>query len=419
MQQLLQINLKNTLLFILFMVTTISMSAQVVYQGNAKSSPPHNSPFDVAVISNFNIPDGTNVLLVVGTRISGSTATVTSINYNGVTYTTQEIQQAINGGGNQSLWAIPMGNITGGGITANLTISWSGGPTGGYGGIAASFSNVNQTTPIDGNVNSITTSVSVATTLAGNMAIDFIGAGGTPVFSAGSGQTGPVINAPINSNANRISMSYELATGATTVMDWSNAGGSNALVHLGNYIIANSYAVLPVELTQFEAMPKNEVIELAWQTASEENNEGFGIERSMDGKNWEVLEFMPGQGTTVETQDYSFTDHRPNKGMNYYRLKQIDFDGAYEYSKIETVDFGEAENHTGLSIFPNPVNNQLNIKGGAGKLVISNVFGQVVQQAIFEQTNFSLDVGHLPKGQYILSITKSNGTLSTKRFVKQ
>jgi Secretion system C-terminal sorting domain len=95
---------------------------------------------------------------------------------------------------------------------------------------------------------------------------------------------------------------------------------------------------LPIELTSFIAKLNNNKTVLVWQTASEKNNQGFEIQRSTDGKDWLVLNFVKGVGTATTTQNYQFTDEKPNYGINYYRLKQIDFDGISVYSKTISVD---------------------------------------------------------------------------------
>ncbi len=95
---------------------------------------------------------------------------------------------------------------------------------------------------------------------------------------------------------------------------------------------------LPVELLFFSATVNNQKqVILNWATASELNNDFFTVERSIDGLNWEVVEFVNGNGTTPLRNDYSTTDIRPFTGLSYYRLKQTDFDGAFEYSYIVSV----------------------------------------------------------------------------------
>jgi|GEM_PF-4949306 len=183
------------------------------------------------------------------------------------------------------------------------------------------------------------------------------------------------------------------------------------------------YAVevpLPVELLSFEAsLIEAKVIRLNWKTATESNNEGFVIEHSKDAKEWKVLDFVNGRGTTMYVQSYTYLHKRPKVGVNYYRLKQIDFDGTPSFSNIISVHFqAEAQK---VRLFPNPTNGQLNIdleKEGAFQISILNA-----QQVIFkiftkinEQT-VSLDLADLQPGWYLISISGGERTL-LKSFVK-
>jgi hypothetical protein len=125
---------------------------------------------------------------------------------------------------------------------------------------------------------------------------------------------------------------------------------------LGEDLMCASYGFvgpLPIELIYFSVATKDRQAILDWKTAAETNNFGFVIERSADARNWDILGFEPGHGTTVLTQNYSFLDSRPLPGYNYYRLKQIDFDGHFEYSDIKNVLFQSSANQK-LEIFPNP-----------------------------------------------------------------
>ena len=87
---------------------------------------------------------------------------------------------------------------------------------------------------------------------------------------------------------------------------------------------------LPIELVGFQVKVINEGVELYWETESETDNEGFEIQR-MSGVNmdWEVLDFVRGNGTTEYAQDYYYFDRTPPPGNHYYRLKQIDFEGTF------------------------------------------------------------------------------------------
>ncbi|MBK6621233.1 MAG: T9SS type A sorting domain-containing protein [Saprospirales bacterium] len=114
-------------------------------------------------------------------------------------------------------------------------------------------------------------------------------------------------------------------------------------------------SALPVTWLSFRAEPVNDAVNLYWSTASESNNEGFGVERSANGRDWETIAFVPGAGTTSEVQTYHFTDESPvtsHQSLIYYRLKQTDYDGAFEYSPIRVVEFGDAG--LGVRVYPNP-----------------------------------------------------------------
>ncbi|MFQ3596987.1 MAG: hypothetical protein SNJ66_01460, partial [Chloroherpetonaceae bacterium] len=112
---------------------------------------------------------------------------------------------------------------------------------------------------------------------------------------------------------------------------------------------------LPVELTSFTARKTAQGVELAWQTASEQNNAGFEVERKSEGATWNTLGFVRGNGTTTEAQSYSFLDNSAS-GKVQYRLKQVDFDGQFEYSNIIEVDAGLPKTFELSQNYPNPFN---------------------------------------------------------------
>jgi hypothetical protein len=112
---------------------------------------------------------------------------------------------------------------------------------------------------------------------------------------------------------------------------------------------------LPVELTAFNAQVLSEGVQLTWRTASEQNNAGFEVQRSNDQANWTTLGFVRGAGTTTEAQSYSFTDAQAS-GRVFYRLKQIDFDGQFEYSNVIEVDAGTPKTFVLEQNYPNPFN---------------------------------------------------------------
>jgi agmatine/peptidylarginine deiminase len=133
---------------------------------------------------------------------------------------------------------------------------------------------------------------------------------------------------------------------------------------------------VPVELSSFSASTVGNDVELNWVTASEINNSGFEIERhterSRSMTSWEKIGFVSGKGTTTEQQFYSFEDGNLLSGKYSYRLKQIDFDGSFEYSNIVEVEVGMPDEFSLLQNFPNPFNPTTKIKFS----VPSNVKGE-------------------------------------------
>ncbi len=96
---------------------------------------------------------------------------------------------------------------------------------------------------------------------------------------------------------------------------------------------------LPVELISFNGINLGNKNELKWTTAAETDNDYFVIQRSADGNNFESLKEIPGAGNSTSRVDYSFIDTNPFEGINYYRLKQVDFSGNYRYSEIITLKY--------------------------------------------------------------------------------
>ncbi len=125
--------------------------------------------------------------------------------------------------------------------------------------------------------------------------------------------------------------------------------------------------IVPVELSSFSASVDGNNITLNWSTATETNNSGFEIQRSKDSKieklqNWESIGFVNGKGTTTETQTYSFADNDLSSGNYVYRLKQIDFDGKFEYSKIIEAEINAIAEFALEQNYPNPFNPSTSIR---------------------------------------------------------
>ncbi len=196
---------------------------------------------------------------------------------------------------------------------------------------------------------------------------------------------------------------------------------SHTVVYNGNGVFEIS--VLPVELVDFSARKNDNAINLHWRTASELNNEGFQIEHSADGAIWSNIGFVAGHGTSHEEQSYNYTDQRPLTGMNYYRLKQMDFDGNNEYSPIRSVYF-EKESQSGISVFPNPVSNSeltLVLNNGLeenGILRLYSLTGNLLRKVSLNATATSISTDGLNAGVYILEVTDGRETWQERLIIQ-
>lgn len=186
---------------------------------------------------------------------------------------------------------------------------------------------------------------------------------------------------------------------------WDNSVSPTEAPSIGAY---QSAAVLPIELMDFYAFKKNEQVELEWQTAWEQNNLGFEVQHSKDGKSWDVISFEEGKGNSDQLNHYQYTHRSPNVGDNYYRLKQIDFDdhGTDDgnYSSMEYVYF-EDESSLGIDVFPNPSSGFIHIRNSNNGLfnwiLLDSSGREIIQQKQLTKEQ-QIDLSMLPKGLYVL-----------------
>ena len=171
--------------------------------------------------------------------------------------------------------------------------------------------------------------------------------------------------------------------------------------------------VIPVELTSFAAVVDNDLVELSWITATETNNQGFEVQRSAGGE-FETLAFVEGHGTTTEIQAYAYTDREVNDGSYSYRLKQIDFDGTFEYSNVVEVDVSTPKVFALDQNYPNPFNPSTKIAfrlavDSKVSLKVFDVLGQEVvtlvnTNLVAGSHNVNFDASSLNSGIYFYRI---------------
>jgi hypothetical protein len=191
---------------------------------------------------------------------------------------------------------------------------------------------------------------------------------------------------------------YLVTSSSVVGFSWFNGGGNNA-------------NPLPIELLNFNATMNNRVVDLTWQTASEQNNDFFTVERSADGFEFEPLTIVKGAENSNELLSYTAQDLKPLEGVSYYRLKQTDFDGAFDYSEIKVVS---SEISDEVLIFPNPSNGIVNFKSDKEitDLRISTSEGKV----LFHEVNSSEFRLELPIGVYYATL-EIQGILYSKKVV--
>ncbi len=152
-------------------------------------------------------------------------------------------------------------------------------------------------------------------------------------------------------------------TEPTWPVDLIGIGSQYSTTGIGGYQLLPRYItdfipvpVVPVELTSFSASVAEGVAVLSWETATENNNSGFEIERSLDGKSFVKVGFISGHGTTTKVNTYSYSDKLQNAGEFYYRLKQIDFNGSYKYSEVVQATSIAPKSFSLSQNYPNPFN---------------------------------------------------------------
>lgn len=187
--------------------------------------------------------------------------------------------------------------------------------------------------------------------------------------------------------------------------------------------------VIPVELISFNAEQYEGGVKLSWITATELNNQGFDIERKT-GNVWEKVGFVEGNGTTTEAHYYTFTDNTNSFiGINkvYYRLKQMDFDGSFEFSDIVEVTINLPNIYNLSQNYPNPFNPVTNIEvsipeSGFINLGIFDILGNKVATVVNKELtvgsyNFKFDGAELSSGIYYYKLTTKNYTAIKKMIL--
>jgi hypothetical protein len=197
-------------------------------------------------------------------------------------------------------------------------------------------------------------------------------------------------------------------------------GGTLVPGHDLFFTMSGVMSVLPVELSKFEATYQSDRTELRWETSFEENNRGFEIERSQDLRNWSKIGFVEGENDR-QGATYRFTDALIfENGLFYYRLKQVDWDGQFEYSSVLTIQAKGIRQPPVATAFPNPASagGQVGLKQLENEEVLQlsllNQNGQLITKGSTTPLAIPADI---PAGIYLLKIDYTRASTEVTRLV--
>jgi len=182
---------------------------------------------------------------------------------------------------------------------------------------------------------------------------------------------------------------------------------------------------LPVGFTRFIATCLPDAVQLGWTTVSEQNNQGFYPEKSLDGANWQELGFVAGAGSSTQLKQYQYTDKTGSSGPVYYRLRQTDMDGRIYYSSVLV-----SSCHTGkqglmaIALAPNPVSHIAYLKflpgnGSPVQYTLLSMAGTPLANGKWTGTEASLDLSGITSGVYLLRLTTEKETRTIRVVKKQ
>jgi len=195
---------------------------------------------------------------------------------------------------------------------------------------------------------------------------------------------------------------------------------ADGFITLGS--ISESNSPLPVKLLYFEALLNDNTVNLEWSTADESGNYGFVVQRSPNGHDFEDLMFVQGSGDSNDISEYEELDNAPMDGNNYYRLKQVDFNGTFSYSEIDRVYVAPADINV-LMVFPNPATDAINVQlpktEMRQKLFVRDQLSRLLIEQDLDGNSTHLDVSSLNAGLYLLEARWGSIVQTKKILIKK
>lgn len=181
------------------------------------------------------------------------------------------------------------------------------------------------------------------------------------------------------------------------------------------FTIGSTEAALPVAITGFKANIAGQQVQFNWESLTENNCKGFGIERSKDGKSWQQIAFIPSQangGNSTSPLYYTAMDLQPMAGINYYRLRQDLKNAVSAFSDIKTIQFEGKKN---IHVYPNPAADKITISGMTGTIYIYNNSGKLQMTQKVQSATQQVSVERLATGLYFIKDSAGH----TTQFIKK
>ena len=197
-----------------------------------------------------------------------------------------------------------------------------------------------------------------------------------------------------------------------TVCDGNSC--KTATLHI---LVTDVVTVLPVTLASFTASKESSVANLSWTTTAETNSDFFEIQHSSDAKSWDILGKVKANGESKITRTYSFSHSNPLSGTNLYRLRMVDKDASYSFSRVRSLNF---EGSDVVTLYPNPVSSVLKVRTGnwadVKEIGIADLNGRWLYKAN-KPVSDEIQVSNLPAGIYLVKVTKMNGSVSIHKII--
>ncbi|GEM_PF-5309204 len=177
---------------------------------------------------------------------------------------------------------------------------------------------------------------------------------------------------------------------------------------------------MPVNMLYFNIAKDNNSALLEWATANETNNRGFDIEKSQNGRDWTKIGFVQtkaANGNSSTQLNYHYNDNNPSDGINYYRLKQQDVDGKFDYSVVKQLTFVAGRI---IKLYPNPAMDYVIIEGldGTEELRLIDVKGRIMKTENATATKAKIELNNIAAGSYQIQVCKNGRIISTYRLQK-